>query len=79
MRLLEFDFKIACSSCCASSSALVPGPGELGPIWISAVGGGLGRRGDMDDMLARLARRASALIAVSGFGKARRESVEISG
>lgn len=31
---------------CDSWSAVEPKPGDLGPSWISAGGGGLGRRGE---------------------------------
>lgn len=51
MRRLELALSRVCSICCDSWSAVDPSPGDLGPIWISAGGGGLGRRGDMAAMM----------------------------
>lgn len=46
MRRRELASMMVCSICCVSRLAGLPAiDGDLGPIWISAGGGGLGSRG----------------------------------
>jgi hypothetical protein len=55
MRRLAFVSMVVCSIWAAWRAALGPIRGDLGPIWISAGGGGLGSRGELggsDDMAA---------------------------
>lgn len=47
MRRLELASSSDCSMAVVSRVAGGPPEGELGPIWISAGGGGLGRRGEL--------------------------------
>lgn len=47
MRRLALASAMVCSICCCWRLAVVPSPGDLGPIWISAGGGGLGNRGEL--------------------------------
>lgn len=47
MRRLAFESTRFCSICVVAGSAAAPPDGELGPIWISAGGGGLGSRGEL--------------------------------
>lgn len=57
IRRFAFALNMVCSISCVSwSSSLEPNPGDLGPSWISAGGGGLGRRGDIAAILTIEAR-----------------------
>lgn len=47
MRRLELASRRDCSVGFVSRCAIAPPEGELGPIWISAGGGGLGSRGEL--------------------------------
>lgn len=47
MRRLELASRRDCSMAVVSRVAAGPPEGELGPSWISAGGGGLGRRGEL--------------------------------
>lgn len=47
MRRLELVSTVVCSICDAWRAALGAISGDLGPIWISAGGGGLGSRGEL--------------------------------
>lgn len=57
---LEAPLSSVLNSFCCSS---VPGDGLLGPSWISAMGGGLGRRGEL---------KGEAVVAISRSGKVER-------
>lgn len=47
MRRLELASSSVCSECVVWGLAAGPPEGDLGPIWISAGGGGLGNRGEL--------------------------------
>lgn len=47
MRLCELASRTVCSICAACGLTVAPPDGGLGLIWISAGGGGLGRRGEL--------------------------------
>ena len=47
MRRFALASAIVCSISCACRLAVVFKPGDLGPSWISAGGGGLGNRGEL--------------------------------
>lgn len=66
IRRLELASSSVCSEGVVSGLAAGPPEGDLGPIWISAAGGGLGNRGELGarDMFAEGANAAKECCSV---------------
>jgi len=77
MRRREWSSRTVCSISVGSGLAAAPPEGLLGPIWISAGGGGLGRRGELgasamvDDCAARRVRCLGVMRRRKLFGRGR--------